>query len=367
MFNRFAGASLRSRLAHWFAASLVFIVTSFAHAGFPDSVFTNLDHGIYWYGLNNAAQKQVSGQANPYFNANKPTVIYIHGWQLDSTKKKLREDFDRSAFNAPSDVAQGWISAGWNVGIFYWNQFADEGEVKDAEGKIWSVNGPRKMRWRDSAGNYHDGPAQNVSELFLASYKSAMSSYAGSNVRLAGHSLGNQVAVHATTLILNEINAGRLTSRAKPTRVALLDPAYLQGGRDYLGGKWTGEQAREEVPLAKQQGVIFETIRSSGSTSNGFVGDANTGLLKMTAFSELKPWQYGAFDFANKHKVVVAHYFWSFSFSPPRINNSNDIGASAATSDDRIRDLMNSNKKLVHRDGKYTVNPGDDVFEYQNK
>jgi pimeloyl-ACP methyl ester carboxylesterase len=342
-------------------------ITQFAYAAFPDSVFTNLDYGIYWYGLNNAAQKQVDGVSNPYFNANKPTVIFIHGWQNGATQKKKREDFNRTAFDAPADVAASWINAGWNVGIYYWNQFADEGEVKDAEAKIWSINGPKQMRWRNASGVYSPGPAKNATELFLDSYKSAMRNYVGNNVRLAGHSLGNQVAVHATTLILNEVAAGRLPAAAKPTRVALLDPAYLKDGRDYLGGKWTGEVAREQVSAAKAKGVIFEAYRSSGATSNGFVGDANTGLLKMCAFVELRPWQYGAFDFSNKHNVVVAHYFWSHAFAAPRIHNSSDLGASAATSDSRIRDLMNSTKSLLHRDGKYTTNPSDDVHEYQNR
>jgi len=63
-----------------------------------------------------------------------------------------------------TDTAAGWINAGWNVGIFVWNQFSDEttgvsgawfGDgpppqgVLDAEAKIWTANGPRGMRWRD--------------------------------------------------------------------------------------------------------------------------------------------------------------------------------------------------------------------------
>ena len=41
-----------------------------------------------------------------------------------------------------------WKADGWNVAIFYWNQMADEDEVKDAEAKIWSTNGPKGMRYR---------------------------------------------------------------------------------------------------------------------------------------------------------------------------------------------------------------------------
>jgi hypothetical protein len=41
------------------------------------------------------------------------------------------------------------VQAGYNVGIMYWNQFADEDEVKDAEAKIWTATGTRAMRWKN--------------------------------------------------------------------------------------------------------------------------------------------------------------------------------------------------------------------------
>lgn len=31
-----------------------------------------------------------------------------------------------------------WIQAGWNVGAFYWNQYADEELPQDTECKIWT-------------------------------------------------------------------------------------------------------------------------------------------------------------------------------------------------------------------------------------
>ncbi len=31
-----------------------------------------------------------------------------------------------------------WLDGGWNVGIFYWNQLADEEMPQDTESKIWT-------------------------------------------------------------------------------------------------------------------------------------------------------------------------------------------------------------------------------------
>ncbi len=77
----------------------------------------------------------------------------------------------------------------------------------------------------------------------------------------------------------------------------------------------------------------------------------------MTAFSELKPWYFGWFDLGKKHMSAVWHYFWSYQFLPTPIDGSSDKGASARTSDDRIRELMNSDIKLIHHEGARTKTP----------
>jgi hypothetical protein len=112
-----------------------------------------LDYGLYFFANNREASKW-TGAANPYFDRTKPTMIYIHGWQPGATEKQKRETFDRTNAQAPFDLTNAWKSAGWNVAICYWNQFADEGEVKDAEAKVWSTQGPRNMRWRKRDGSY---------------------------------------------------------------------------------------------------------------------------------------------------------------------------------------------------------------------
>ena len=46
------------------------------------------------------------------------------------------------------DALPLWAARGWNVGIFYWNQFADD-TLEEAERKIHSANRtPAGMRWQ---------------------------------------------------------------------------------------------------------------------------------------------------------------------------------------------------------------------------
>jgi uncharacterized protein YjdB len=348
---------------------LLFLLTlsSMAEAAtgvFPDSTFNNLDYGLYWFGYGDSWQKAVPGYSNAYYSPSKPTVIYVHGWQNGSTAKKNRETFNRLDAGGPNlDLAHAWLAAGYNVGILYWNQFADEGEVKDAEAKIWTASGPRAMRWRKTSGAYSNGPAQSVGDLLFQSYKDNLAGYTGSNIRLLGHSLGNQLAIVLTKKISDAVSAGTVSSKLLPKRVALLDPFYSNYAKSYLGNKWVGEVCRSYVSELKTKGVIFEAYRSSAVTSTVFVGDKNTGLMNMTAFTELKPWYFNSVQVAEKHNAAVWHYLWSFSSNPPLISGSSNQAASAKTSDSRIATLMNGTQRLVHDQGVYTKEPSDDNFK----
>ncbi len=350
---------------------LMLSFTSLSHAAvgvFPDSTFQNLDHGLYWFGYGDSWQKAVPGQSNAYYVASKPTLIYIHGWQNGSTQKKNRETFNRKDAGGPDlDLANAWLAAGYNVGVLYWNQFADEGEVKDAEAKIWTANGPRAMRWRNSSGVYSTGPTQSASDLLFNSYKANLAGYSGSNIRIAGHSLGNQMAIVLTKKISDAVSAGTVNSKLLPKRVALLDPFYSNNAKSYLGNKWVGEVCRTYVSELKTKGVIFEAYRTSGASSTGFIGGSNTGLMNMTAFSELKPWYFNATQLTEKHNAAVWHYLWSFSSNPPLISGTSNQAASAKTSDSRITTLMNSSKKLVQDQGAYSKEPSDDNFKEANR
>lgn len=221
------------------------------------------------------------------------------------------------------------------------------------------------MRWRNSSGVYASGPTQSVSDLLFKSYKDNMAGYSGSNIRILGHSLGNQVAIVLTKKISDAVTAGTVNSKLLPKRVALLAPFYSNNAKSWLGNQWTGAVSRSYVSELKGKGVIFEAYRTSAVTSTIFVGDANTGLMKMTAFSELKPWYFNTAQITEKHNAAVWHYLWSFSFNPPLVTGTSNQAASAKTSDSRITTLMNGTQKLVHDQGAYTKEPSDDNFKLQ--
>jgi len=69
------------------------------------------------------------------------------------------------------------------------------------------------MRYRLSNGSYSTlrSPQQSLSELAYNQIRKTLATNTSRNIRLAGHSLGNQLAVHTSFLISEAINNGNLS------------------------------------------------------------------------------------------------------------------------------------------------------------
>ena len=344
------------------------IMTPSAHAcEFNDDIFTREngpDYGLYWFNYFNECQRAYPNQDNDFFDPNKKTMIFIHGWQNDSTMNQFRRTFvEEEIIHESGILSTYWIDQGYNVGILYWNQFADESEVQDAEAKIWTSDGPRGMRWRyiTNSGNvaYSELDTQeSVSDLLYTQLKINLAHFQGQELRLLGHSLGSQLAI----VLTHRLYESNSSTTPKPSRVALLEAFFSNGSKSYLDNDWTGERARNYVRELKSKGVIFESYRSSSTSSTIFVGDENEALLDMTAFSELRPRYFNFFQQSEKHTSAIWHYLWSMGFDAPPIRNTNQEGLSASTSNNAVRALMESNRRLRQRTGEYTRNPMDDEF-----
>jgi hypothetical protein len=357
--GRFA-AALRT-----FAVAVICIAGVQSAAAFDRSVFDNLDYGIYWYQNHLQSIKANPGVVNPNYNNGQPTLIYIHGWQKDKTPLLYRETFDRrSESGIVQDIILPWRQAGWNTGIFYWNQFSDEGDVKDAEAKIWSINGPKKMRWRKADGSYVDSNIdQTAAQLFVASYKSALAGYTGNNIRLAGHSLGSQMVIVGAKLISDAIDRGEIPANLMPKRVVLLDPAFIGDARPYLNNEKTVDLGHDFVDALKLKGVIFESLSTSGVSMDTTI----KAVMNETAYRELKPWYFNALDVVGKHMCAVWHYFWEFSIPPRPITGTSLTAVSASASNSSAEGWMNSTKKMVHDQGAWTKTPADDNYKQVNR
>ncbi|RZA11873.1 MAG: hypothetical protein EOP10_32330, partial [Proteobacteria bacterium] len=238
-----------------------------------------LDYGIYWFGKGEMAQKASSKTTSTFYDPTKPTMIYIHGWQAGSHLFKKRATFNYSKadpFEGPKvDAADAWIDAGWNIGIFYWNQFGDETKVKDAEDKVWE---DKSVTWQNCAGKALTTgvPKGSVADLLFSNYSEVMKGYTGPEVRLAGHSLGNQLVTRLAAKAADASKAGTIDAHLVPKRVALLDPFWSAA----LGGESRGAAARALITPLKAQGMIFEMYKTSDITDS-VLADSNEELAAL--------------------------------------------------------------------------------------
>ena len=343
-----------------------------------------LDYGLYWFEGNNSNVKAVehdsSVNAVPtnYYSDNKKTLILFHGWQNGSSQNNYnREGFYFSY--ADIQLAQAWKDNGWNVGLFFWNQFADEGEVKDAEAKIWSENGPRGMRYRLSDGSYRTTLApsgKSVGRIAFEQVSAVLANNTSGDVRFAGHSLGNQLA----TFTAKQIYDADSSSPAFPNRIDLLDPFWSKDGKSYLGdldgngsNDWTGERVRWYLgEMITTHDIAVSWYKGSGILDL-WIGDNNTSLESIVAFVHPRLWYLSSTDIATKHIHTKDIYLLSMSSAPPAEvtisgwfntrTQTGNLGPSAATCDDRIREMMVSNTDWWQAEGRYTATTGDDMYE----
>jgi hypothetical protein len=342
---------------------------------FYDFKTKDLDYGIYWCASDGRAEKFIAGRKNSYFDPTKPSVIYIHGWQKDTTLRDYFREYPYFIITSSVknvDTGRFWINKGFNIGVFFWNQFADESEVKDAEAKIWFYNnGYKNMRYRLYDGSYKDfALPKSVGDLAFEEFVKNFSNYNGSEIRIVGHSLGNQLATLLTYKVHQAIKSGQLPQNVMPKRLVLLDPFWSKYGKSYLGGKTTSEISSNYVrEMIEQRGLAVEMYKSS-MLGGYLVGDENAAMKSIVAFYRLWP-DFIALNPVEQHGYAVVWYFWSMA----GLVNGYGYKFGAATSADSVKAMMNwdwsknlplSKDKLkmwyTEGDGNKTPTPLDDYF-----
>ncbi|MCX6110916.1 MAG: hypothetical protein NTZ90_15080 [Proteobacteria bacterium] len=331
---------------------------------------SQLDYGIYWYGKGNVAQKAVPGTPNRFFDVHKPTVIYAHGWQSNSYQSRTRENFafDNPDIGRSQHLEDTWIDAGWNVGIFYWTQFADEYFVQNAEYKMWTPVSNVGMRWRTCDGSYRTAgsPSNSIADLYFQSYVQAMRGYQGDNIRLIGHSLGSQLALRLADLVAEGVAQDILPKALLPKRVTQLDPWW---SGSFSSAPGIGAMVAVITQRLKNQGMIFEMFKSSDILALPG-GDLNPAVTQLIGETKVIPGYiknpFPTEEVGSRHVAAPKLYFLSLASSPPKICTSSqkcDVeAASAATSDERTRDLMREAGSWIQSKGEDTATSADDEF-----
>ncbi|CAE8629379.1 unnamed protein product [Polarella glacialis] len=272
-------------------------------------------------------------------------------------------------------LAEDWLNKGWNVGVFYWDQFADEECARDAEQKVWFDRKGDGFRWKSydvgsgllQYNTYEQPGVVSVADMCVENVKNALGKFSGPQVRFVGHSLGAQLATRCAALLHAENHV------AAPNRLTLLEPYFSKHSHlNFLGhglgcnekvssGHGLGDFASENVDSYVQKmwdsyKVVTEVYKSSvltesdgesaysqlksmvksgasGGLQDTLVGtmgggNRNLPLERMAALVEYKPdWCSGVAgmsgDMAHlgcRHCAVFPMYFLSFGRQPAPVN-----------------------------------------------
>lgn len=350
---------------------------------FPNGI--DLYYGIQWWGLDNTLHPVINtttglGQGrSAYFDPRKPTVIYVHGWVPDAVTNR---DLERLTSFTGVHMADLWIEQGWNVGMFYWTQFADEKNNLVAEAKIWDTCLPSgvcypasPMHWRGHDGNYYawkDGDAKSVGQIFYDSVVTSLanadnSSESAFSLRLVGHALGAELIIAAALKLAVAAESGAIPSVLKPDRIAMLDPFWSKSREASVFTSMS--------ELTVNYDVALETTRASAMTCLNRYG----AILKQRAEMGTTNYEMGALAVKNpaytdpfrttvlapfspaeivKHEAAKATYFLSID---PRDPNALK-GPSARTTNTVLKQFRDSGKYWKQVAGQSTETILDDKY-----
>lgn len=285
-----------------------------------------LDVGIYWAQLAPPNTPIPPGDTEPpilllkacldqkkpdAFVWGQPTLLITHGAQPGILASGGDRFGTSEGFGA---LLRVWLALGWNVGVFYWTQFADESiaNFMRAEAKIWTPRYFNNMEYTylpAGGGAVSVGDASlehDVSQLFVQHYVDHFHLAAGTaqgargpqapagkrrrvypaEIRLAGHSLGAQLVTRVAWLLLQE-------PPNNPVRVELLDPVFSPFRQGYLVGEECGGGTVSDalgcyISALAAAGVAPSTYRTSRINLCVDSAEYRPEMLGESAFAHVK-------------------------------------------------------------------------------
>lgn len=238
--------------------------------------------------------KTTKSEAVARFDAQKPTVFFIHGMHNDSG----------ALYDEGGSFLTPYLRAGFNVLLFRWSQLSDEAVPWDIEGKIWGTNkgvskeGTRLlgMRWRKTFEEYveDDVPNASIAEIFGAFYMDFMTrfDYKGSSIEISGHSMGGQIAFASASFLLTKEQEGLMNPAYLPDKVTLFDP-YIPQFFDGAYCAWLKKYVSSYIYDAEGNPAYFAPGVRKYTASVNMMADIAEALNKRGVTTQILPSQTG--------------------------------------------------------------------------
>ncbi len=347
----------------------------------------DVDYGLYWFRDGYHALKYVPGRQMPleYYDPMKPVLLHCHGWQKNSTGYDGSDfrDYRRESFlwggtdgadwdsnmEDTIDTLDPWKNGAdttaypngggkdWNVGQFFWTQFADNedegGELTDDEGEnkprraqtpIWSMYGPSSQsdRRAEYAVNVLSGssygmtrvadnsPDRALATIFTDTLQSAIGNRPAGydeEFRLSAHSLGNQLAHGILMVLKTRHEQGIVTDTVMPTRFFIIDPYWVDfrypNGDDGFWyhndhNDWGGIVPIDQGYWGRNESPVKPLVDSGVITGNAPPGEVCTSIIQdVLSYYEntgIKGHNYLAFEIYDVSRTTDGQVGMSFGF-----------------------------------------------------
>ena len=229
------------------------------------------------------------------FKNQKPVVILFAGVTENTRKESytLPEDVYTRDLLASSikdtmdrNTSSYWIKAGYNVGVFHYESFADDTQ-ENVSKKIYSkaFNTYKTLANQVGTANF------NLTEAFVSTWKKVVdvANLNGNNidmfeVRFVGNSVGANLALSASDYLYEMYLAGKIAGNAVPNRVSIINPYFSNVGDativDYRNEKTIGSALsynNEIIEKLAKKGMIFDMYENDEDFYDSY-GDRYTGV-----------------------------------------------------------------------------------------
>ncbi len=292
-------------------------------------------------------QLDIEWLGDAYF-ASKPTLIYFHGempngadsnvaFELpedeypdeiiadvyiraeNNPQQKVKGFEDRDLSNL-RDLAYYWDKAGFNVGIFHYEQFADD-LVANVYAKLFNNQQLSYKQDGKTVTREQSTLSHNLTEVFVARFLDYMATkpLKGNEIRFVGNGVGASFALSSAEYLHHFYTQGKVKGNFVPRRITLCDP-YFSNEATELSIDWKKEDnfsvsaktvgsalsySANSIAALNREGMIFEYIESNEHIQQDF-NDNETGQYKTildntaslefrqtysTVFSEKYLWQ----------------------------------------------------------------------------
>jgi hypothetical protein len=308
--------------------------------------YSQLQLWVDWYLPGGDYTGLIDTNGDAAFSPDRSTFVHFNGWAIG--KGRRGRDFTTNYVkDGGSDlhVTDLWLERNWNFAVVDWAQLSDEIDLRNAEAKIWTNDGPKKMRWMDEQGRWHEGPDETVTTAVANRLEPQLRALQNKDIIFQGHSFGGQLVLAVTAELIrrNDLNPGI----ALPQQLILTDANFTKGEKSYLAGRRALDLGGDAATLLWERGIPITSYKCSAITYSQLAVDFiellnHPGVLPIEAdFKDVS-----RLDFNKRHRACKWKYLESIRMENALLDGQTAKVGIAVQDKDLVLSLIQEKRSL---------------------